>query len=131
MLGSDRKLFLLQHVPFSISLLSLVSLKSPLSSWLELVCLERQMIPEASAKDYLCRTETRYWVCLIVVDEESTGYPVCVQGSTGRNVIQDESFPRLNSHLCSFVSSCIVIGGDSVTDTIPGQEGLHVMTDKD
>ena len=128
--GVRRELFLFQQVPFRVSLLTLVSFKPPLSPWLELLRLERQMIPQASSKDDLCGAEARDRVSLIVMDEEGTGYTVSVQGSTGRNVVQDESFSRLDGYLCTFVSSGIIVGGDSVADTISSEECLHVMTDE-
>ena len=69
-------------MPFGISFLSLISLQSPFSPGLEFVVLQWKVIAKTTTKQDLSRAETRHGVSLVVVDQESSGHTVCVEGSS-------------------------------------------------
>ena len=69
-------------MPFGKSFLSLISLQSPFSPGLELVVLQWKVIVKTANKKDLSRAETRHRVSLVVVDQESSGHTVCVEGSS-------------------------------------------------
>jgi hypothetical protein len=120
-----------QDVSLGKGLFSLVSFKSPLCSWLKLLRLQGEMISEATTKNDFSRAEARDWICLVVVDQKCSSYTISVQGPSRGNVVQDQSFSRLYSDLSTLIPARVVVGGYPVSNTVPSEERLHVLTNED
>ena len=109
MLCTSSQLLLLGHVALGQSTFTHLRSLSPLCSDCELAGLERDVIPENTAKDHLGGGETSDRVRTVAVEKESTGHLVTVKTSIGSQVVHDHAFSTFNRHLGSLITSWIVI----------------------